>query len=75
MEIKDRFKEGMVFLGNSPTHYAEGVSCLLCGEFIETYILAPIVCSSCKDRLGHRERSQNLQRYRILQPLAHLRCI
>jgi hypothetical protein len=49
MEIKDRFKEGMVFLKNSPTRCAEGVSCLLCGEFIETNIPTPRVCSSCKE--------------------------
>ena len=49
MEIKDRFEEGMVFLENRPTHYAKGVACLLCGEFIETNIPTPRVFRSCKE--------------------------
>lgn len=49
MEIKDRFKEGIILLDNSHTHYTEGVSCLLCGDFIETNIRTPRVCSSCKE--------------------------
>ena len=28
--------------------YKSGVSCLLCGKFIETYIPTPTICEDCK---------------------------
>jgi hypothetical protein len=52
MEIKDRFRDGLVFqeggvISTTPKEYKEGVSCLLCGEFIE-FGHGVMVCKDCR---------------------------
>lgn len=45
---KQMIEEGVVsFHSGEPAK--SGVSCLLCGKFIETDIPRPIICNSCKE--------------------------
>ena len=55
MEIKDKFKDGLVFqeggtLSTIPKNDKIGVFCLLCGRFVQTNIpLTPRICWDCKE--------------------------
>lgn len=57
MDKQKQIKEGVVFFhsGEPPK---SGVTCLLCGTFIETDIPRPIICESCKE-LWERLKEQD----------------